>query len=147
MSMSAAGQSKDIHASRPIASMSARNTTPLAIIAAALSACAGPAIVAGEPHVVPRAVIAPYAMQEECARLGAGDRLDYRYESSAPVDFDLHYHEDDAILAPVVRERSTSDSGTFEAHVARDYCLLWQAGPPGAILSYRIMLRRPPAPQ
>ena len=118
-----------------------------AAIAAALSACAGPAIVAGEPHVVPRAVIAPYATQEECARLGAGDRLDYRYDSSAPVDFDIHYHEDNATLAPIVREQSTSDSGTFEAHVARDYCLLWQAGPPGAIISYRIMLRPPPAPQ
>lgn len=125
---------------------SGRAATPLAAIAAALSACAGPAIVAGEPHVVPRAVIAPYAMREECARLAVGDRLDYRYDSSAPVDFDIHYHEDNAILAPVVRERSTSDSGTFEAQVARDYCLLWQAGPPGAIISYRVMLR-PPAPQ
>jgi hypothetical protein len=123
------------------------STLPLAAIAAALSACAGPAIVAGEPHVVPRAVIAPYAMQEQCARLAAGDRLDYRYDSSAPVDFDIHYHEDNATLAPVVREQSTSDSGTFEAHVARDYCLLWQAGPPGAIISYRIMLRPPAAQQ
>ena len=48
----------------------------------------------------PAPVIAPYAMHEECTRLGAGDRLDYRYDSSAPVDFDIHYHEDNAPWLP-----------------------------------------------
>jgi len=27
--------------------------------------------------------------------------------------------------------------------IAQDYCLMWEAGPDGAVLSYRIMLRRP----
>ena len=92
--------------------------------------------------MVPKIEIAPYAMLEQCARLTPGDRLDYRYDSSEPVDFDIHYHEDNAVLAPTVREQSTTDSGTFEARIAQDYCLLWQAGPSGAILNYRVLLRR-----
>jgi hypothetical protein len=112
------------------------------VLALSLCACTGDPIAAGVPRIVPRVVIAPYAMHEECLRLSPGDRIDYRYESSAALDFNIHYHESNAVLAPVVRERSTADSGTFEASIAHDYCLTWEAGPPGAIIGYRIMLRR-----
>ncbi|HEX6137953.1 MAG TPA: hypothetical protein VF059_09855 [Casimicrobiaceae bacterium] len=111
---------------------------------AALASCAEPPLAPGEPRQVDRMVIAPYAMHEECAHLAAGERLDYRYESSAPLDFNIHYHEADAMLAPVVRERSTGDSGIFEARLAQDYCLMWQAGPPGAIIRYRVAVRPSP---
>ena len=98
----------------------------------------------GEVRTVDRIVIAPYEMHEQCVRLAAGERLDYRYESSAPLDFDIHYRDGNAVLAPLVREQSTNDTGSFEAPVARDYCLKWEAGPPGAILSYRVLVRRAP---
>ena len=124
------------------ASASATVAVSLTLLALPLFGCAARPIDAGAPRVVERLVIAPYAMQEECADLAVGDRLDYRYESSAPVDFSLHYIDARARLAPIVREQSTADSGVFEARLAQRYCASWEAGPPGAIVSYRLALRR-----
>ena len=106
-------------------------------IAACISSCATPAVAPGEPRVVERLVIAPYGAHEQCAALAAGDRLDYRFDSSTPLDFDIRYRQANAVLAPIVREHATSDSGIFEAH-----CLDWQAGVDGAIIGYRIVVRR-----
>ena len=109
--------------------------------ALSLAGCADNPIAAGVPRVVDKHVMTPYAMHEECVRLERGDRLDWRYDSSAPLSFNIHYHEGDAVLAPVVKDDSTSGSGTFEARVAQDYCLMWEAGPPGAIIGYRVLVR------
>jgi hypothetical protein len=123
-----------------------RRATPRArlaiVIAAAASAsCATPLLAPGAPLLVQHLTIAPYESHERCASLRAGDRLDYWYESSAPLHFDLRYREDNAVLAPVVRDGSTGDSGLFEARVAATYCLAWEAGASGAILDYRVLLR------
>ena len=48
------------------------------------------------------------------------------------------------MLAPVVREASSADSGTFEAREPRDYCAKWEAGASGAIVGYRLLLRAAP---
>jgi hypothetical protein len=114
----------------------------VAMFALPFAGCATPPIAAGVPRVVERLVITPYAIHEECVHLARGDRIDWRYESSAPLAFNIHYHEDNAVLSPVVRDESTADSGTFEARVTRDYCLTWESGPPGAIIGYRVLLRR-----
>lgn len=114
------------------------------VAVACLASCAAQPLAPGETRDVERLVIAPYEMHEECAQLAAGERLDWRYRSSAPLDFDIHYHEDGAVLSPVVREQSTGASGMFEAALARDYCLTWQAGAPGAIIGYRVVVRRVP---
>jgi hypothetical protein len=113
-----------------------------ALLAAAAAACAERPLVPGEPHVVDRIVVAPYAAHEECASLAAGDRLDYRYESTAPLDFGIRYREEGSVLSPLVREHSTGDGGTFVVRAARDYCLAWQAGPEGAIIGYRMLVHR-----
>lgn len=111
------------------------------LVALSLAGCADNPIAAGVPRIVDKHVMTPYAMHEECMRLERGDRLDWRYDSSAPLSFNIHYHEGDAVLAPVVKDDSTSGSGTFEARVAQDYCLMWEAGPPGAIIGYRVLVR------
>lgn len=77
--------------------------------------------------------------------MARGDRLDWRYESSAPLAFEIHYREGGAVLAPVVRDAARSDSGTFEAHEPRQYCATWEAGAGGAVIGYRLLLR--PAPR
>lgn len=78
-------------------------------------------------------------------RLETGDRLDWRYESSAPVAFNIHYREGNADMSPIVRESSTIDAGTFAAQSPQAYCLTWEAGAAGAIIGYRMLLR--PAPR
>lgn len=112
------------------------------LLPAFVAACATPPLAPGEPRVVERLPIAPYAAHEQCTDLAIGERLDYRYQSSAPLDFDIRYREDGAVVSPIVRQRSTADSAIFEARVPAHYCLNWQAGADGAILGYRLLLRR-----
>lgn len=111
---------------------------------AALTACTGRMLVAGMERDAPRVVVAPYQSHELCARLAASERLDYRYTTSAPVTFSIAYREGSVVLMPVVQDRATSGSGIYEAPFPQRYCLGWEAGPPGAILSYRVIVRPRP---
>jgi hypothetical protein len=116
----------------------------IAFAAIALAGCATPPIAAGVPKTVDGLVIAPYALHEACMSMARGDKLDWRYESGAPIAFEVHYREGGAVLSPVVRDDSSGDSGTFEAREPRDYCVQWEAGASGAIVSYRLLLRAAP---
>ena len=115
------------------------------IFAAALSAgvagCTTPPLAPGEPRIVERVVIAPYQLHDQCVRLETGDRLDWRYESSEPVAFNIHYREGNADMSPIVREHSMIEAGTFDARMPQAYCLTWEAGAAGAIIGYRMLLR------
>ena len=110
-------------------------------IIACITSCATSPLAPGTPRVVERLAIAPYAAHEECVDLAIGDRLDYRFESSAPLDFDIRYSEANAVVAPIVRAHSTADSDIFEARVAAHYCLDWQTGADGAVIGYRLLVR------
>jgi hypothetical protein len=112
-----------------------------AFVALALAGCAAPPIAAGVPVLVDRLVIAPYQMHEACVTMARGDKLDWRYESGAPLAFEIHYREGGTVLAPVVRDASSADSGTFEAREPHEYCAKWEAGASGAIVGYRLLLR------
>lgn len=117
-------------------------------VAAALMAtsCAtAPSLRRDAPLVAEKLPIAPYASQEVCGDLARGDRLDYRFDASEPVDFDLRYREGVALVSPIVREHSTHDSGIFEARIAKRYCAHWQAGPAGAFLDYHLEIHAPAA--
>jgi hypothetical protein len=86
--------------------------------------------------------IAPYEFHEICAELEAGDRVDYRYEATEPVAFTIGYREDGATLLPWTRDYLKSDSGIFPVRYAQHYCLKWQGGPPGALLTYHVIVHR-----
>jgi hypothetical protein len=108
------------------------------------TACAAPPpIAAGVPRIVDGLTIAPYETHEACVSMQAGERLDWRYESTTPLSFEIHYREGNAVLAPVVRADTAADSGTFEARLRENYCAFWEAGRSGAIVSYRMLLRPP----
>ncbi len=109
----------------------------------ALAGCAAtPAIKPGKPLEVRAHPLPPYQVHEECASLRPGDRLHYRFESTAPLAFNIHYHEGRAVVMPVTRERVTADEGTFAPLVARDYCLMWEAGAEGTTIDYTVRLTR-----
>jgi hypothetical protein len=111
-----------------------RGTLALALLAAG---CAVDPITPDAPRAFDDVEIAPYAVREECAQLREGDRLDWRFESRAPVTFNLYYKEGSTFLAPISREDTTTDAGVYLARTARRYCLRWEAGRPGAVLTYR----------
>jgi hypothetical protein len=113
------------------------------VLAAALVALAGctAQIKPDEPKSVVALAIHPYETHEQCARLAPEDRLEYAFEATEPVSFDLRYREGRAVVAPIARESTRADAGVFIAQVARDYCLVWEAGAAGALVDYRIRLR------
>lgn len=108
-----------------------------------LAGCAAtPAIEPGRPLEVRAHPLPPYEVHEECASLRPGDRLHYRFESTAPLAFNIHFHEGRAVVMPVTRDRATSDEGTFVPLAARDYCLMWEAGAEGTTIDYAVRLTR-----
>ncbi len=84
------------------------------------------------------AKIAPYAMIEECMALEPGERVAYRFEARLPVAFNVQFHDGNAVVLPVSRDRTTSESGDFSADRKQVYCLTWEAGAEGSIVDYRI---------
>ena len=124
-----------------------RRAPALAVLTAALSlasaGCAAPPrIEPGRPLQVEAHSLPPYQIHEECVALAPGDRLQYRFESTAPLAFNIHYHEGKAVVMPVTRARVSSDDGTFAPLVAQDYCLMWEAGAEGTTIDYTLRLTR-----
>lgn len=109
---------------------------------ALLAACAGRPVVPGEPRVVPRQSIAPYEAHEDCMELAPGDRLDYRFQTTDPVAFNVHYHDGGLLVMPITRDGVTEDAGVYAPQIRQGYCLMWEAGAAGATLAYRYVVRR-----
>ena len=84
-----------------------------------------------------------YAIHEECMALERDERIAYRFNAQPPVSFNIHYHEGNAVILPIDIASTTEESGVFLADSARGYCLMWEAGPQGSRLDYRVQpLRR-----
>ena len=122
-----------------------RPATLIATMALALplAACAAqPSIVPGGVHEVKAHPLPAFQIHEECVKLVPGDRLDYTFSATAPLQFNIHYHEGNTVIMPVTRDKVTSDAGRFEAVVAQEYCLMWEAGAAGTPLDYSVRLIR-----
>jgi hypothetical protein len=73
--------------------------------------------------------------------LAVGDRVEFAFESTQPVEFNIHFHEGKAVVMPISRSRTLGDSGVFASQIDQDYCLVWEAGVTGAIIDYRIRVK------
>ena len=69
--------------------------------------------------------IAPGKFAEICGKLGAADVVTWQFEASAPVDFNIHFHEGDKVEYPERQDSTRALSGTFRPAAARDYCWMW----------------------
>jgi hypothetical protein len=114
----------------------------LCALALVLCACASDSIRPGIPFDVSGAAINPYEALEACLRMIPGDWLSYRFTAQRPVAFNIHYHEGSAVVMPVSRDGVTAEDDAFRPLVDQEYCLMWQAGREGAVIDYRILLKR-----
>lgn len=72
------------------------------------------------------------AGHEDCVRARKDYRVEYRFESSRPVEFSIHYHdrasEDHThatyIVGPAMFESGPTD-GAFNSDAFRVYCMVW----------------------
>jgi hypothetical protein len=88
--------------------------------------------------------IAPYERHDRCVDLAAGDRLDYRWEATVPVAFDLRYRSGGGIVEPVAQPAQPEGSGVYTAVIPARYCATWEAGAIGVELGYWIRVSRRP---
>ena len=111
-----------------------------ALAALALCGCAADPYRLDKERGAAGVELAPFAMHEECIELRAGERIGFYFVSVAPVAFNLHYHDANAVIMPIVREHATQESGEFTADRRQIYCLTWEAGAQPSILEYRLRL-------
>lgn len=82
--------------------------------------------------------LGPYALQEECVALDRGDRLDFYFVSVAPIAFNIHYRDANAVILPIALDNATHDSGVFTADHKDIYCVAWKAGVEPSMLEYQL---------
>lgn len=73
------------------------------------------------------AALEPGKVLEHCEKLPAGQKRRYSWKADGPVDFNIHYHQDNEVFYPVKRERMRGDGGTFTARSEQEYCWMWTA--------------------
>ncbi|MEO8751419.1 MAG: hypothetical protein ABI624_01945 [Casimicrobiaceae bacterium] len=121
---------------------SAMTRWPVAALPFVVAACAVDTIQPDVPKAVEAFPIAPYEIHEECAQLVPGDRLDFHFEATSPVIFQLYYKEGVTFIAPMSQSDVREFGGLFTPQLPRRYCLQWESGQQGALVDYRIRWRR-----
>jgi hypothetical protein len=85
------------------------------------------AVHAQTPAQAPKPVVLkPGKPHEKCMVLDSGQKIEYRFESAAKVNFNLHYNKGDSPYYPVKLDRTTGESGMYEAKSREKYCLAWE---------------------
>ena len=120
--------------------------TAATIAAMLLAGCAAKPFDPYDGKTVSGHGMSPYVILEECVKVAAGERIDYSFTSTLPVDFNIHYHEGATVIMPIVRDKTLVDGAIFAAVIPQEYCLMWEAGATGTTLDYRLRLRAPAPP-
>jgi len=106
------------------------------LAALVLAACTMPdTLRPDEPRAATAFAVAPYEFQK-------GERIDYRFESQAPVNFQIYYREGITYISTISRDEVLEASGVFNVPEVRRYCVRWDAGRQGALLDFRIRILR-----
>ncbi|MEW6714334.1 MAG: hypothetical protein AB1306_04510, partial [Nitrospirota bacterium] len=67
---------------------------------------------------------------EDCFKVKRGEVLNYKFNSSSPLDFNVHYHRSSEVLYPVLQNNINEHEGTIdpEKHGLEEeyYCLMWK---------------------
>jgi hypothetical protein len=101
---------------------------PMKPLLAALLMAALPALAADPPKAITVEVtLEPGKAHEECIKLAKGQGKRFEWTSSAPVDFNVHYHKGDAAYYPFKANSRKAAKARFVAEHADDYCWMWTA--------------------
>lgn len=62
---------------------------------------------------------------EVCGELAAEERVSWAFEADIELDFNIHYHEGDAVTYPVKSPQVRSLADELTAPVDQTYCWMW----------------------
>ncbi len=74
---------------------------------------------------VHQAQIKPKAFVEVCGELSAPTSVAWAFTASQPLDFNVHYHVEKAVVYPVKPSQLQSAGGTLNVTVPQHYCWMW----------------------
>lgn len=72
-----------------------------------------------------RMTVAPGKFAEVCGKLAKSDAVAWRFEASAPMNFNIHYHVGKDVHYPERRDALASASGELRVQIDQDYCWMW----------------------
>jgi hypothetical protein len=62
---------------------------------------------------------------ELCGKLAQGSAVRWKFESSAPLDFNIHYHVGKDVVYPTRLTQVAAAEDTLTAAAPQDYCWMW----------------------
>lgn len=68
----------------------------------------------------------PGKIFEKCMTLTPPQKIEYRFESAAKINFNLRYYKGEQAYYPVKLDRTNGESGLYEAKAKEVYCLMWE---------------------
>jgi hypothetical protein len=97
--------------------------SPVAVVAAVVAAMLTPEAAVAQGTGKPFAhTIRPRQIAEECFKLPAGETIGYTFESTSPVDFNIHYHRGKDVEYPVRGDQLRQADDRFTAPVSEEFC-------------------------
>jgi hypothetical protein len=101
------------------------------LVGLVLGGCAAQQQDAGEEPMVR---IKPSRSYEECVQTLPGQAIEYSFQASKPVDFNIHYHRGETIIFPVSEKETMASQGALDCHQAMEepsekseyFCLMWE---------------------
>lgn len=69
--------------------------------------------------------IAPGKFVEICEKLPKGSAVDWQFNASAPVNFNVHFHQGKDVSFPEKQDSISERRGTLIAPSSEDYCWMW----------------------
>jgi hypothetical protein len=76
-------------------------------------------------HAAQEFKVLPGKFAEWCGKLQRGDKVQWRFEAMAPLDFNVHYHEGPDVRFPSRLAGLPRAEGVLEVAQDQDYCWMW----------------------
>jgi hypothetical protein len=88
-----------------------------------------------------KANLEPGKFIEVCEKLTQGTKVAWHFQSAAPLNFNIHYHEGKDVKYPTKRDASAGARGRLDAALEQDYCWMW-TNPQQKTTALRLTLKR-----
>jgi hypothetical protein len=69
--------------------------------------------------------VAPGKLAEVCVALAESEAVQWRFNATAPIDFNIHYHHGKDVTYPLKRDGVAADGREFKPRIKQDYCWMW----------------------
>ncbi len=72
-----------------------------------------------------KSTVAPKKFLEVCGKLKKDQKISWRFNGTAPSDFNIHYHVGKDVVYPDQRKQVSDATGTLVVPLDQDFCWMW----------------------